>query len=624
MTEYHYTPLSGTGQIRLLRLHAGTEAVGLSVDLIHTSLDKAPSFTALSYPWGDPQPRKAIRCSGLQAEIGPSLHMALQHLRKAHLDIFVWADALCINQEDIPERTQQVRIMSEIYAAASTTAIWLGEESDEVKMAFGWLRRFERVRVASEFDPLDSEYGFGLIHRSPAENMLQAAFGKHRGAAFGHLWALLSRPWFTRKWVIQELVKSRRPLMVVGRIPPLPWAVLAGWMNFVNFCPAVKNHFLAVCPRPQVLEAGTKILGMNMGRATILTQMEAMGKQVLLFLITRTLGFHCGDPRDHIFALLGIASDRDCFDHIIDYISPAEEIWRRLAYACISDSTSLKLLWSLVMFAPLNRRVHSWVPNLENVRVDGDGSILASQFTVQQARDYNTSGDSELQAHLDDGGKMLTIRGRIIDRLQLLGSDSRSFANSHTIKTIMDGSGHFSRESIQRMLRHRYRWLEECMAIANTTCTGSANGEEAFRDALLYDHLAFKEFPKDLELARSRFSTQIRLEKAMAYADDNYSFLVASMESMSLTSSLLLENLITDKVQRRFGRTEGGRIGWLPPVAEEGDFICIFDGMELPYVLRPAVHGQYLLVGECLIPGIMMGEAFSGLPGVGSEMIVLE
>ncbi|KAK3937283.1 heterokaryon incompatibility protein-domain-containing protein [Diplogelasinospora grovesii] len=517
------------------------EADELSVDLIHTSLDKAPCFTALSYPWGDPEPRKAIRCSGFQAEIGPSLHMALQYLRKAHLDIFVWADALCINQEDIPERTQQVRIMSEIYAAASTTAIWLGEESDEL------------VRVASEFDPLDSEYGFGLIDRSRAENMLQAAFGKHRGAAFGHLWALLSRPWFTRKWVIQELVKSRRPLMVVGRLPPLPWAVLAGWMNFVNLCPAVKNHFLAVCPRPQVLEAGTKILGMNMRRATILTQMEAMGKQVLLFLIARTLGFHCGDPRDHIFALLGIASDRDCFDHIIDYNSPAEEIWRR---------TSLKLLWSLVMFAPLNRRVHSWVPNLENVRADGDGSILASQFTVQQ-----------LQAHLDDGGKMLTIRGRIIDRLQLLGSDSRSLANSHTIKTMMDGSGHFSRESMQRMLRHRCRWLEEC----------SANGEEAFRDALLYDHLSFKEFPKDLELARTRFSTQIRLEKARAYAVDNYSFLVASMESMSLTSSLLLENLIADKVQRRFGRTEGGRIGWLPPVAEEGDFICIFDGMELPY-----------------------------------------
>ncbi|KAK4102622.1 hypothetical protein N658DRAFT_396122, partial [Parathielavia hyrcaniae] len=97
---YRYTPLSGAGQIRLLRLHGGTGADELSVDLIHTSLDEAPCFTALSYPWGDPQPRKAIRCSGLQIEIGPNLYMALQHVRQAHADMFVWADALCINQEE--------------------------------------------------------------------------------------------------------------------------------------------------------------------------------------------------------------------------------------------------------------------------------------------------------------------------------------------------------------------------------------------------------------------------------------------------------------------------------------------------------------------------------------------
>ncbi len=132
------------------------------------------------------------------------------------------------------------------------------------------------------------------------------------------------------------------------------------------------------------------------------------------------------------------------------------------------------------------------------------------------------------------------------------------------------------------------------------------------------------EFSQDVEIARSQFSTQMRLHKAQAYAVDNFTFLAACMERLSLTSNLLLENLIADKMQRRFGRTKEGRVGWLPPVAEMGDFICIFDGMELPYVIRPAAHGRYLLVGECLIPGIMMGEAFSGLPGVGSEIIVLE
>jgi hypothetical protein len=64
-------------------------------------------------------------------------------------------------------------------------------------------------------------------------------------------------------------------------------------------------------------------------------------------------------------------------------------------------------------------------------------------------------------------------------------------------------------------------------------------------------------------------------------------------------------------------------LGWLPLLAERGDRICVFDGMELPYAIRPASQGRYFLIGECIIPGIMMGEAMD-LPGVESELIILE
>jgi len=81
--------------------------------------------------------------------------------------------------------------------------------------------------------------------------------------------------------------------------------------------------------------------------------------------------------------------------------------------------------------------------------------------------------------------------------------------------------------------------------------------------------------------------------------------------------------MIVEKLHRRFGRTENGRIGWLPPIAEEGDFIRVFDGMVLPYATRPAVDGRYPLIGECIIPGLMMGEAVE-LSRVVSEIIVLK
>lgn len=618
MEKYQYTTLTGARQIRLLKLHAGAEADELAGELVHTSLDETPSFTALSYAWGDPQPRKAIRCSGLRVEIGPSLHSALRHLRQPGRETFLWADALCINQEDDRERSQQVRMMGDIYAAAASTALWLGEESDEVKMAFGWLRSFATARESVESGLPASKYDSdSFITRSQAERTLEAAFGRCRATAFLHIWALLGRPWFTRKWVIQELLKSRRPLLVAGRLD-LPWALLAGWMIFLECCLSVKKNFIQRCPQP--LEAGGKVLGVNMLRATLLTRIAVPEKQLLLFLIVQTLEFRCGDPRDHVFALVGIASDAACFD-LIDYGSPGEKISRRLAHACVSDSMNLKLLWSLVYLAPLGCRLRSWVPDLEKLAVDRAGSILATQLSAQPDRDYNASGDTVLQTYLADGGNMLMIRGRIVDRLQRLGSNSLSLGDGRAVEALISRDGDCLRENLQTMHRPGHQWLSECLAIAKTTST--ASGEEAFQDALLGDQLSINDVPKSMAVARSEFSTQIHLYKAMAYERDYENRLSAFLASSRLKSSYLLGSKIIDRQQRRFGRTEKGRLGWLPPVAEEGDLICVFDGMELPYAIRPAAGGRYLLVGECIIRGLMMGEAME-FPRVAPETFVLE
>ncbi|KAK2048435.1 hypothetical protein LZ31DRAFT_448188, partial [Colletotrichum somersetense] len=153
MKKYRYSPLTLNREIRLLKLHAGEGLKELSGELVNATLDETPPFTAISYAWGAPQPRKAILCSGLEMDIGPSLHSALLHLRDPADDTLLWVDALCINQKDVPELNQQVRMMGDIYAAACITAIWLGEESDEVKMAFGWLRRFAGAAWDSMSDP---------------------------------------------------------------------------------------------------------------------------------------------------------------------------------------------------------------------------------------------------------------------------------------------------------------------------------------------------------------------------------------------------------------------------------------------------------------------------------------
>ncbi|CZT00627.1 uncharacterized protein RCO7_11500 [Rhynchosporium graminicola] len=327
MKKYHYSPLTLTRQVRLLKVYAGAEADELSSELVHTSLDTTPSFIALSYAWGHSKHRKSIRCSGLTVEIGPSLHSALQHLRQPAREVLLWADALCINQEDILERSQQLSGL-----ARSRT------RPDEAKMAFDLLHKFSVAWDSLNCDPPASNDS-DFISRNRAEKTLQAAFGENRAAAFGHIWALLNRPWFTRKWVIQELP----------------------------------------------LEPNAKVLGMSMLRATLLTRIAVPEKQLLLHLIVKTLEFRCADFRDHVFAMVGIASDADTFD-LIDYGSPIEKVCQKLAYACVSDSMNLKLLWSLVYLAPLKRRSTTGFPVVRPVLSTGPPLIAEGGLDVEGGR----------------------------------------------------------------------------------------------------------------------------------------------------------------------------------------------------------------------------------------------
>jgi hypothetical protein len=61
---------------------------------------------------------------------------------------------------------------------------------------------------------------------------------------------------------------------------------------------------------------------------------------------------------------------------------------------------------------------------------------------------------------------------------------------------------------------------------------------------------------------------------------------------------------------RRFCFTASGRVGQVPVDSQIGDRICIFLGAKVPFVVRKVNPGDYVLVGECYIHGLMSGEAF--------------
>lgn len=127
---YRYRPLYGD-QIRLLHLSAGLYHDELIVTLEHVDLKQQPKYEALSYTWGtsfkDCHVSFRTGTGVKKIAITKNLEAALLRLRSVEQTRVIWIDQVCINQDDIRERSSQVSRMGLIYASAFQVCIWIGE-----------------------------------------------------------------------------------------------------------------------------------------------------------------------------------------------------------------------------------------------------------------------------------------------------------------------------------------------------------------------------------------------------------------------------------------------------------------------------------------------------------------
>ncbi|OCL03258.1 HET-domain-containing protein, partial [Glonium stellatum] len=102
------------------------ETIQCTVDDYELDDPTRPPHKALSYLWGDPSRTIPMLLQGKTANITENLHEALQYVRKNDRKIILWVDALCIDQQNIHERTAQVSQMRDIYTGADEVLAWLG------------------------------------------------------------------------------------------------------------------------------------------------------------------------------------------------------------------------------------------------------------------------------------------------------------------------------------------------------------------------------------------------------------------------------------------------------------------------------------------------------------------
>jgi hypothetical protein len=149
---YHYDPFRNGNLIRILVLAPGEADAPLIGSLVFVDVDDSLTFIALSYVWGIPTRSRQMLCDGKLLRITESLDLALRGIRHAADPLRLWADQVCINQDDLMERSQQVQFMSKIYECAQLVHVWLGlDKNNTAYQAFGLLTRLQESFQSLEY-----------------------------------------------------------------------------------------------------------------------------------------------------------------------------------------------------------------------------------------------------------------------------------------------------------------------------------------------------------------------------------------------------------------------------------------------------------------------------------------
>lgn len=147
----------------------------------------------------------SVLINGLSLSITKNLAEAISALRELTKvrTLFIWADAICVNQSDTVERSLQVRLMTAIYRCAECVVIWLGGPTNDSDFVMD-----EMVKWEAWFDQIMStcgnDYSFAVASMLPTDPIFLEFDRKGQGRAWKALDLLLDRAWWTRAWVVQE------------------------------------------------------------------------------------------------------------------------------------------------------------------------------------------------------------------------------------------------------------------------------------------------------------------------------------------------------------------------------------------------------------------------------------
>ena len=631
MEQYQYKPLSpGAKNIRLAVIHAQVPSrpEDIRVTILETPLEAErrilPSFMALSYVWGDTKDRRDLTVVSLgddpaahdltspkRLSVTANLAEALNYLPWRDRIAILWIDAICINQEDTDERSEQVKLMAEIYSSAGQVLAWLGPPTLDSNFAMTMLQRIgDSIEVdwtSFEIRPKDSQWACEssmatMYFRLLLDLTFKLPWNGQESQAFE---SLFNRPWFERLWIRQEITLGAERAVLICGPSSIPWSSFRKAAIFLNKKVKDPSH-----PRFEHWRA----------RVALVAEVCTQGGTWLGQMLRQMQRTSCTDPRDRVYGILGIlpAASKGMADLIRpNYQKPLQLIYQELLAAEIVATGRADLLSECLL--PRASSTPTWTPS------------WAANWAVRRKWDLHmmqqcADGQSAVAVSLPDPLR-LRIKGvlaaTIVDMLEFppLIIDMQDGRDRDKGKDRNDNIAEQPRkippvvalikeiaEKLDLSERAPYR-PSRSSTVLEALCYALSGGQ-------LKDHIS-ADMAGTSTPSMAQFKRLVKF--ALEFDDDDAS-------AWQVDVVLCMGTMFHACRDRALLVTREGYIGAGPASAQPGDKIAVIPGCMRPLVLRPENRleslsttsylehdiGRYTVVGPCNVHGLNWGEALLG------------
>ncbi|KAJ4983242.1 het domain protein [Stagonosporopsis vannaccii] len=577
--------------IRLLTvLPSQDEGAPITCEIHRYKTSAAPPYEGLSYAWGDPSNVAPVVCNGIEVQVTRSLRNALLRVRDIEIPKIIWADALCMNQNDIQEKNIQVPLMGRVFSQATNTVIYLGEASqcEAVEAEAGldaildFMEEFTQ-QTGLPFDSLDTiyEHILEMLSRKPLPSL-----------SWSSIEDLFNAAWFSRTWCVQEILLARDSVLdsyvMYGHIR-ISYQRVAKVALFLIIADQCGFDFA----RKLAISGSIALFG-----TLDLSYPEQPGLIAVLALFFRHLA---SDPRDKVYGVLGILLHRFGYNLdgiVVDYTRSVAQVYTDTAIEIIRIQQNLELLDYIAHpngFDSDAELPPTWVPRWDqplswSLFISNDSSFR-SNCSASKLADEKVPISWEVQ------GDRLLVSGfqyeRVARVLSLKDANAEVTFKNYWERTQTTRSSCFDRQ-------------EELFVFARTLTIGHVGplayfnrANDSQNQAFMADFFAYVHQLMDYCCSNCPGRPE----------DDMYTIDANGTKRMGLADryATLLEYRC-----RSFFETAEGSFGIGPEYLLPGDVIVGIMGENSPSALR-AKDKDYLILGSIYIDGLMDGKHFRGM-----------